>query len=710
MTRRTLEVVLAIAAAGLWWAAVPALALAGPVTAVAKGATWNYLAGPADPGIEWRGAGYDDSAWPSGPAMLGYGEASIQTTLPYGPSATNKWRTTYFRIAFDVQDDPSGVLSLWLDANYDDGFVAYLNGVEVQRAAMPPGPVTYDTFASSHESGAFERYDLSAFTGLLQSGANVLAVEVHQTSAGSSDLALDMALTFSSDSVNVTRGPYLQVGTQSGVVVRWRTDRAVTGVVRWGPAPGDLTAGMVAGASGTEHELALTGLAPGTRYWYGVGTPDDTFAGDSSHTFRTAPPDGAAGPARIWIVGDSGLGNQNARDVYGAYRTYAGAAATDLWLMLGDNAYGSGTDAQYQAGVFDVYPELLRSSVVWPTRGNHDLLYAGLHNDYYDIFTMPAGGEAGGLASGTEAYYSFDHGHVHFVCLDSEGSDRSIGGAMLQWLRADLAATAQPWIVAYWHHPPYSKGSHDSDDPGDSGGRMRDMRQNVLPILDSTGVDLVLTGHSHAYERSFLLNGHYGTSGSLTIDMKIDAGDGRAGGDGPYVKPSAAQGPFEGAVYTVAGSGSQTGGGSLDHPVMVQSLDVLGSVVIDVQGQRMDVRFLDDAGAVRDSFAIVKGPVLGVTPAAAAGGLGLRLAGPNPAAGPTRLDYTLPVRAPMRLSIVDVGGRRVATLAHGTRAAGRHAANWDGTGADGRTVRPGVYYALLEQAGDVRAVPLVRLE
>src|SRR5262249_8268236 len=148
-------------------------------------------------------------------------------------------------------------------------------------------------------------------------------------------------------------------------------------------------------------------------------------------------------------------------------------------------------------------------------------------NDYYDIFTLPTAAEAGGVASGSEAYYSFDWGDVHFICLDSEGSDRSKSGPMARWLRDDLAANNSMWTIAYWHHPPYTKGSHDSDNDLDSGGRMRDMRENLLPILDSTGVDLVLTGHSHSYERSFLVNGHYGPSTTLTSAMKVDSGDGR---------------------------------------------------------------------------------------------------------------------------------------------------------------------------------------
>jgi len=683
---------------------------ATPVTVVPKGATWTYLATSSDPGTSWRAPGFDDSSWPSGTALLGYGEPGIVTYVPYGPDPASKWRTTYFRIPFTVADDPAAILALTLEANFDDGFVAYLNGTEVRRASMPAGAVTYATFASSHESGVFETFDLSAFTGALQTGSNVLAVEVHQSSAGSSDLALDMTLRYSTDAATVTRGPYLQSGTPTGLVVRWRTDAPVSGVVRYGSAPGALTIEAGPGAPGTEHEIPLSGLAPGTRYWYSVGTPDGPLAGDSSFTFRTAPVPGSAGPARFWIIGDSGQGSQAARDVYAAYLGRPGADETSLWLMLGDNAYGTGTDAEYQAAVFDTYPELLRRSVLWPTRGNHDLLYAGGGNDYYDLFTLPTDGSAGGLASGSEAYYAFDYGPVHFVCLDSEGTDRSPGGAMLAWLRADLAATAQPWIVAYWHHPPYSKGSHDSDDPADSGGRMRDMRENVLPILDSTGVDLVLAGHSHSYERSFLLNGHYGTSGTLAQAMKVDDGDGRPDGDGPYAKPSATGAPFEGAVYAVAGTSAQSGGGTFDHPVMVMSTNALGSLEVDVAGLRMDVRFLDDGGAVRDSFTILKGGTVDVPVATAEPRLRLATPRPNPASDASRIEFELPSAGAVRLTVVDVNGRRISTLLRGVRPAGHHEVAWDGTGADGRRLAPGVYYAVLEAGADVRAVPIVRIE
>src|SRR5258705_12371843 len=107
-------------------------------------------------------------------------------------------------------------------------------------------------------------------------------------------------------------------------------------------------------------------------------------------------------------------------------------------------------------------------------------------------------------------------------------SDRLEEAPMCQWLRLDLAANTNLWLIAFWHHPPYSKGSHDSDWEFE----LVEMRENALPILEAYGVDLVLCGHSHGYERSFLLNGYYGGSETLVPEMIKDGGDGRPSGTG----------------------------------------------------------------------------------------------------------------------------------------------------------------------------------
>jgi tetratricopeptide (TPR) repeat protein len=406
----------------------------------------------------------------------------------------------------------------------------------------------------------------------------------------------------------VTRGPYLQIGTPTGVTIRWRTDIAAPSRVIYGTSLGSLTSKVEDATLTTEHEISMSGLAPGQRYYYAIGTITSVLEGnDAAHAFVTSPAPGTPKPTRLWIIGDPGTGTSDQAAVRDAFLSYTGSTPTDVWLILGDNAYDSGTDAEYQAKLFNMYKPLLKTNVLWPTRGNHDVVRTGLGNDYYDVFSMPTAGQAGGLASGTEAYYSFDYGNIHFVCLDSEGTDRSTSGAMARWLQSDLAATARDWVIAFWHHPPYTKGSHDSDNTSDSGGRMRDMRANFLPILDSLGVDLVLTGHSHSYERSFLLDRHYGTSTTLTSAMKLDSGDGRVGGGGPYEKPTLGTAPHQGCVYAVAGSSGKISGGSLNHPAMVTSMNLLGSMIVDVSGSRLDAKFIDRAGAVRDGFTMMKG-------------------------------------------------------------------------------------------------------
>jgi hypothetical protein len=391
-------------------------------------------------------------------------------------------------------------------------------------------------------------------------------------------------------------------------VIRWRTQQPSASIVRYGTSATHLAQVASSDQLVMEHEVTLLGLEPDTRYYYSIGTPMQVLAGSDSRTFfETAPVVGESVPIRIWVVGDSGTADDNAASVYNAYRDFTPDAYTHLFLMLGDNAYSDGTDGEYQRAVFDMYPELLAQSVVWPTLGNHDAHTADSATQsgpYYDIFTLPAGGEAGGLASGTEAYYAYNYANIHVIVLDSADSPRHRWSAMMQWLEADLQATTADWIIAYWHHPPYTKGSHDAAFELE----LVQMRHNAVRTLERYGVDLVLAGHSHSYERSKFIDGHY--SFSFFYDdgrHAVDAGSGRADETGAYRKSGPGVEPG-GSVYVVVGSSGKTGGGPLNHPAMYMSLDQLGSLVIDIEALTLNARFLDASGAVRDYFTIQKGP------------------------------------------------------------------------------------------------------
>ncbi|MEO0468441.1 MAG: metallophosphoesterase, partial [Bacteroidota bacterium] len=425
-------------------------------------------------------------------------------------------------------------------------------------------------------------------------------------------------------SQNIIRGPYLQIGTDTSVVLRYRTDVAIPTDVVLGLDTISLPHSYEDTTAKTEHEILLGGLSPETRYFYAIRNAGSFLVpADSAHSFLTSPVQGSRKALRAWILGDCGTGNNNARAVRDAFYDLSGDAQTDMMILLGDNAYNNGTDAEYQQAMFqNMYESQLQQTVVWPSPGNHEFFNGLTSSDnetgpYYDIFSMPKAGQAGGLSSGSEAYYSFDHGNAHFISLDSYDTDRSLGGAMLTWLQNDLAATIQEWIIVFFHHPPYTRGSHNSDNAFDSGGRMHDMRENVLPILEAAGVDLVLSGHSHSYERSFLVNGHYGLSSTLQGNMIVDGGSGNENIDSTYSKTELAQNGQDGTIYIVAGSSGKISGGSLNHPVMYASINQLGSCVLDIDSNRLDLRFLNSVGTIADQFSIEKTFAIGSPPVVA---------------------------------------------------------------------------------------------
>jgi hypothetical protein len=402
------------------------------------------------------------------------------------------------------------------------------------------------------------------------------------------------------------RHPYLQSATPTSIIVVWTTLADSTGAVEVGPAPDQLDTMVASGDVGTQHEVALTGLRPDTRYYYRVLGDGAPLAGDDeAHGFRTPPPVGTRTKLRAWIVGDSGTGNAMQAQVRDAMLQHAGLYVPHLFLHMGDMAYSDGTYDEFTEKFYAPYADVMRSTPVWPTLGNHE----GRSSDsgtqsgpYYGGYVLPTAGQAGGLASGTEAYYSFDYANVHFLVLDSHDSPREPDGAMLTWALADLMATEQEWIIAYWHHPPYTKGSHDSD----TEGQLVDMRENALPILEAAGVDLVLGGHSHIYERSYLLDGGYQTPSVADMGV-LDASDGRPLGDGPYAKPPGVTG-HEGTVYVVAGHGGT--GVELErdpHPLMFFTEVENGSCLLDVQGNRLSVINVRFDGQVTDRVSIIKG-------------------------------------------------------------------------------------------------------
>lgn len=487
---------------------------------------------------------------------------------------------------------------------------AYFVGNGIQLAASASDPDGSISKVEFHDGVTKLGEDTTApytfnWTEAAIGSHSITAKAIDNIGNASTTTAVTVFVNETAGSGALLRGPYLQMAAANRMTIRWRSSQAIVGRVRYGLSQATLATAVDESAAGTDHEITLTGLNPNTTYFYSIGSTTDTLLGDVTTTFTTPPASGTASNTRIWILGDAGTGSSEQTQVRDAFYSWAGSNLPKLVLQLGDNAYDSGLDSEYQSMVFDIYGSLMRQVPFWSCLGNHETDQATEFVNgypYFSIYTLPTAAECGGVASGTEHYYSFDYGNIHFISLDSMTASRSPTGAMATWLASDLAANTATWTIAFFHHPPYTKGSHDSD----SETELIEMRENLLPILEQGGVDLVVNGHSHCYERSYLLDGHYGTSETLTPGMKLNPGDGRPGGNGAYIKPLTGPRDHFGAVYAVSGSSGQTSGGSLDHPAHFISLSELGSLVLEVNGSSLNASFLRETGTIQDTFTILK--------------------------------------------------------------------------------------------------------
>lgn len=170
----------------------------GGVTWIAPGDDWQYFKGtqpPSDPADAWMATDFDDNSWETGPSGFGYDDDDDATVLD---DMEDGYLTVYIRHTFEVSQLP-GDQTLALDIDFDDGFVAYLNGQRVASDSMPDGAIDYQTEADSHEAGTPERFNLGSSSDLLVAGLNVLAIEGHNTSIDSSDFSLIPALSSQSE-------------------------------------------------------------------------------------------------------------------------------------------------------------------------------------------------------------------------------------------------------------------------------------------------------------------------------------------------------------------------------------------------------------------------------------------------------------------------------------------------------------------------------
>ena len=495
----------------------------------------------------------------------------------------------------------------------------------------------------------------------------------------------------------VTRGPYLQFPTDQSIIVRWRTDIPTISRVHFSTTLAGLS-GQYTGSPTltTDHSVTVNFLQPQTEYFFGVSDGVNIISGeDSTHRFTTWPTPGGTEPVRVWAIGDFGKGNSEQMLVKQSFLDAVGDDMPNFWIWLGDNAYDEGTDQQFQDKVFgsgsNYHPMFTRMPFL-PCPGNHDYLSVMLpiatvdppdqDGPYFDIVDVPTNGEMGGVPSGYELYYSYDYGNVHFLALNSEigsifsGSDDWIGSSpfnsfssspFTQWLHNDLQANDKPWVVAYFHQPPHTDGSHDSDKFWEI--YMKAMRENICPILEQYGVDVVYSGHSHVYERSYLINGFYGVPNEFDPNAHIvDGSSGKLSEGTPYIKYT--DGPDEGVgtVYVVQGnSGSKDDDANLQHPAHYfghACSTCVGSSIFEVNGDTLTSRYLAATGEYLDEFTIIKSSSVSVGESNEMTKPEITIS-PNPFSNNTSISWKVGEQVEGKMLITSLDGRVVATLIDG---------------------------------------------
>jgi hypothetical protein len=325
------------------------------------------------------------------------------------------------------------------------------------------------------------------------------------------------------------RPPALFAFMETGGTVRFRTDVPVVGRLSYGDSPTALDTVLTASSAETDHVFDLTGLQADHTYFYSVGDECGNVhaGGDSDHFLRTDPPHGSTSEVKIVSLSDFGWPQENRSNQIGVrdqILQYYGASPPALWIAAGDISQMTWEDVSFSENVFQPMAPMLRNITMYPVPGNHDAVgdpnYDALAvpptGVYFDSFTLPES------SSGTASWWSKDYANIHLVGLNTEYTP--IGdpdSEQLSWLAADLAANQQQWTLCFFHRPTHTRSHWSSDAPPTDL-----LRTVVAPLLESGGCDLVISGHSHAYERTLMVHGCYepSTDPCWTGTAIVDAG------------------------------------------------------------------------------------------------------------------------------------------------------------------------------------------
>jgi len=637
--------------------ALPAGPVSAQTTLVPTGSVWRYLDDGSDQGVAWQAKGFGDGTWASGSAQLGYGDGDEATVVSYGPNPNDKHITTYLRHSFEVAD-PSLYDYLELRLLRDDGAVVYLNGEELQRSNMPADSIGYRTFASSAVGGDDEDafFEYSVGSSDLDPGTNVLAVEIHQSSITSSDISFDLeVIGLAAIPHPIRKAPYLiYTGDNTKMEVLWQLVVTDSCLIEWGLDQLYGLGSEVTHEYGSDHQHTFTieGLTPETPYYYRVIARDDTSIG----SFHAAP-SATTSDVAFFAYGDTRTypadHDQVAAGMISAFT--ADPELQSLVISVGDLVNAGDQEGDWDSQFFDpTYASIQTMLGCMPyqaCRGNHEATGVVFGKYFPYPFESPM-------------HWSFDYGPAHFVFVDQYVS-YAPGSPQYNWIDADLAATTKPWRFLVFHEPGWSAGGgHENN---------TDAQDYLQPLCLKHCVPITFAGHNHYYSRAEVDHVQHITTG---------------GGGAPLRTPD-------------------TG-----YPNVVTATSAYHFCIIEIDDAELFFVAVSTSGDTIDQFTLT-GPVTSVEEPAdepLSRKVVLEDAFPNPFNPATTIAFSLPGASEVELTIFNLNGELIRTLANRELPAGQHRFSWNGIDDAGRQVSSGVYFYRLLACGRAVSKSVVLLK
>jgi len=389
----------------------------------------------------------------------------------------------HVELAYTLVDPQAAAVAIGVDYSLDQGQTW-------KPASEGIGSDGTSGLSSGPAPGSEHLFIWDSFRDLGQSYHHAVQLRVAISSASGVETGMTQPFTLNNAWVagptELVRGPYLQDVRSDSAIVVWRTRTATVGEVQWGSTTALGNSVPSTGAAGRDHAVTITGLQPGLRYHDQILANGQTIAPAAS--FRTSP---LAGSSRFSFVvlGDSGKGSQAQWDIAQGLERAGG----DFALHTGDIVYTFGEDANYEPRFFSPYRKLLARTPMYAVLGNHDGA-AFFGQPFVQNFHVPQG-------SGSDKYYSFTYGDAEVFCLDTGSRIFPYmtiypGSKQLDWFTQALSSSQALWKIVVFHHPPYSTGLHGPS------LELKYVRQLLSPTIEQYGVDLVLNGHDHNYERT----------------------------------------------------------------------------------------------------------------------------------------------------------------------------------------------------------------